>query len=148
MNKSIAFLPLIFIVSNSILLDNSKLRPDIKFLNIEKFITFQEDPIFEVVDTFPEFKGGTMAMYQYIKQNITYPSEAMKANKAGKVVLWFVVEKDGKISKTIIKKSIGYGMDEEAKRIIESMPPWLPGLINKQAVRTYVKMPIFFYLNK
>ena len=55
MNKSIAFLPLIFIVSNSILLDNSKLRPDIKFLNIEKFITFQEDPIFEVVDTFPEF---------------------------------------------------------------------------------------------
>jgi periplasmic protein TonB len=104
------------------------------------------DEIFTSVEQQAEFPGGTKEMYGFLGKNIKYPSAAQRANVSGKVFVKFVVEKDGSISDVNVLKGIGFGCDEEAIRVIKSMPRWSPGKQNGRAVRVYFTMPVVYQL--
>jgi periplasmic protein TonB len=92
----------------------------------------------------PEFPGGDKELYKFLMKNLSYPNAAVRANVEGKVYVKFVVEKDGSIGNLQILKSVGFGCDEEALRVLKSMPSWSPGKQNGKAVRVYYTMPIVF----
>ncbi|WP_304235342.1 energy transducer TonB [Jiulongibacter sediminis] len=106
----------------------------------------KEEEIFTAVEQQPEFPGGTSEMYKYIGNNIKYPAAAQRANVSGRVFVKFVVEKDGSIGKIDVLKGIGFGCDEEAIRVIKSMPKWNPGRQNGKNVRVWFTMPVFYQL--
>lgn len=106
-----------------------------------------EEKVYNEVDKSPEFPGGFSAMYAFMGKTIRYPEEASRKRIQGKVVTAFVVGEDGTIRDIVIEKSAGYGMDEEAVRVIKAMPKWIPGERQGQKVAVYYKMPINFALN-
>ena len=99
---------------------------------------------FDFVETMPEFPGGMQAMYNYITNNLQYPKLAKESNRNGRVVLSFVVNADGSISDINIMESIGFGCDDEAKRVISEMPNWKPGIQNGTQVSVRLILPINF----
>ena len=106
------------------------------------------DTIFKVVDQMPEFPGGVEALMQYLGSNIKYPEQAKRDSIQGRVFVQFVVEKDGSVSGAKILRGIGGGCDEEALRVISSMPNWQPGLDeNDEPVRVEYNIPIKYALN-
>jgi len=104
------------------------------------------EEIFIVVEEPPSFTGGDEARIKYISENIKYPEEARAKGIQGTVFVTFVVEADGAISDEKLLRGIGGGCDEEAVRVIESMPKWVPGKQRGQAVRVQFNMPIRFLL--
>jgi len=104
------------------------------------------DQLFMVVEEMPEFPGGTQALYQYIGKNLKYPEEAKKEGVHGRVVVDFIIEKDGKITNINIKQGIGFGCDEAAKDVISNMPAWSPGKQRGKAVRVKFALPFKFEL--
>jgi len=107
----------------------------------------QEDSVFRVVETMPKYPGGQDAMIQYLVTNIKYPDEAKKQNIKGTVFVKYIVEKDGAITHTEIIRGIGGGCDEEAVRVVSSMPRWSPGKDNGKPVRVEYALPIKFALD-
>ncbi|MDP5139264.1 MAG: M56 family metallopeptidase, partial [Spirosomaceae bacterium] len=104
------------------------------------------EEVFTTVEQNPEFPGGATEMYKYIGERIKYPKLAQQMKVEGKVFLRFVVQKNGEIGDIKILKSIGYGCDEEAVRVISQMPKWTPGKQNGKPVNVYFTMPIKFAL--
>jgi TonB family protein len=104
------------------------------------------DEVFIGVEKHPEFVGGEAAMRHYLGQNVVYPEPATRANVSGRVTLQFIVEKDGSIGTVKVLKGIGFGCDEEAVRVIKSMPNWNPGTQNGKPVRVYFTIPVIFSL--
>ncbi|HHW59441.1 MAG: energy transducer TonB [Bacteroidales bacterium] len=102
------------------------------------------EEIFTFVEEYPEFLGGEKALYEYIKNNVNYSELAIKTNIEGTVYVEFVVEKDGSISDVKVLRGIGGGCDEEAVRVVKSMPKWKPGKQRGQPVRVYYTLPIDF----
>lgn len=94
----------------------------------------------------PEFEGGTEAMMNYLAKNINYPNIARENGIEGRVVLQFVVGIDGKISQIEVLKKLGWGMEEEAIRVVKSMPPWRPGKQNGKPVYVKFTLPVVFKL--
>ena len=105
-----------------------------------------EEEIIEFPDVEAEFIGGAQAMMKYIQQNIQYPPTSIEMNEQGKVYLSFVVEPDGTISNVSIERGVSKDIDNEAKRIVRSMPKWLPGEGKGKKVRTRCRLPINFQL--
>jgi protein TonB len=105
-----------------------------------------EEPIFTVVEQQPEFPGGISEMYKYLGKNIKYPSAASRANVSGKVFMTFVVNTDGSIQDVQVLKGLGFGCDEEATRVVKSMPKWKPGRQSGRPVRVKYNLPINFQL--
>jgi protein TonB len=104
--------------------------------------------ILTFAEQMPEFAGGTEEMYKYLGKNIMYPPNARENSVEGKVVLTFVVGSDGKISQIEqVGKKLGWGCDEEAIRVVKSMPAWTPGKQNGKAVTVKFTLPIRFQLN-
>jgi TonB family protein len=103
--------------------------------------------IFTAVEQNPEFVGGQAKMYQYLGENIKYPAAAQRANVSGRVFVKFIVEEDGSIGNVAVMKGIGFGCDEEAIRVVKSMPRWKPGVQNGKYVRVYYNMPIVYRLD-
>ncbi|WP_324672470.1 TonB family protein [Hymenobacter sp. GOD-10R] len=99
---------------------------------------------FTFVEVMPEFSGGQEALRRYMQRNLHYPSTALANNIAGKVFVSFVVNADGTISNVEILKGLGYGTDEEAIRVVRSMPSWKPGRQNNHPVSVRYTMPITF----
>jgi protein TonB len=99
---------------------------------------------FDFVEIMPEFPGGMQAMYNYITNNLQYPKLAKESNRSGRVVLSFVVNADGSISDINIMEGIGFGCDDEAKRVISEMPNWKPGIQNGTQVSVRLILPINF----
>lgn len=108
--------------------------------------TANDEP-FMVVENMPGFPGGPMAMMQYLQGNIRYPEEARDNNIQGRVMIQFVVEKDGSISNTEVVKSVHELLDAEALRCISAMPAWTPGTQRGEAVRVKLMVPINFRLD-
>ena len=104
-------------------------------------------PIFTAVEENPEFIGGRVEMYKYLGENIQYPAAAQRANVSGRVFVKFIVEEDGSIGDVVVMKGIGFGCDEEAIRVVKSMPKWKPGVQNGKNVRVYYNMPIVYKLD-
>ncbi len=111
-------------------------------------LTYRGEPVFTVVEEIPEFPGGIQALYKYLGKNIKYPAAAAKANVSGKVFLRFVVTKEGEAKDISIIKGIGFGADEEALRVVSSMPRWRPGMQDSKAVNVLYNLPIAFELDK
>jgi len=105
-----------------------------------------EEQIFLVVEEMPSFPGGEKEMYRYIGKNIEYPRMAKESGISGRVFVTFVVEKDGRVTDVKVLRGIGGGCDEEAVRVIKSMPRWKPGKQRGKPVRVQYRMPIKFTL--
>ena len=106
----------------------------------------KQPDVFDVVEGMPQFPGGAAALMQYLSQNIRYPKEAMEAKTQGRVIVQFVVEKDGSISGAHVVKSVNPQLDAEALRVVNAMPNWTPGTQNGQTVRVKYAVPISFRL--
>ena len=106
-----------------------------------------DDYIFTIVEEQPEYPGGTEAMYKYLRDNMRYPTMAREAGIQGTVFVTFVVERDGSITNVEIVRGIGGGCDEEAIRVVRSMPKWNPGKQRNQPVRVQFNLPVRFMLN-
>ena len=104
------------------------------------------EEIFTFVEEYPEFPGGDRALREYVLNNIKYPEVARTSGITGTVYVQFVVEKDGSISDVKVVRGIGGGCDEEAVRVVKSMPKWKPGKQRGQPVRVYFTLPIEFKL--
>ena len=104
------------------------------------------DEICDMPEESPEFAGGTEALYQYLAENIQYPEQAKTDGVQGRVMVRFVVEKDGSITGAEVLRGIGGGCDEEALRVVNEMPNWTPGKQNGEAVRTQFNLPVVFKL--
>lgn len=97
------------------------------------------------VEVMPEFKGGNKAMKEFLMMNMKYPESAVKAKQQGKAVVEFVVKKDGTVSDVYIVKSTGYDvLDNEAMRVVKSMPAWEPGKQKGKPVDVKYFVPITF----
>jgi TonB family protein len=105
-----------------------------------------KDSILNICEEMPEFPGGVNALISHVGQNVVYPAEAMEKEIQGRVFVGFVVEKDGSISNVKVLKGIGGGCDEEAVRVISSMPKWKPGKQKGKPVRVNYQIPISFQI--
>lgn len=106
----------------------------------------EEEMIFVIVESMPMFPGGEAARLKFLNEHIRYPTMAKEAGIQGRVFIQFVVEKDGSITDVKVVRGIGGGCDEEAVRLVESMPPWIPGKQRHSPVRVRFNMPIRFVL--
>lgn len=104
--------------------------------------------IFTVVENQPEFQGGMKELGEYLQNNLRYPASAQKVNAEGKVFVSFIVTKTGEITDVKLLKGIGFGADEEAMRVVQSMPRWKPGSQNGQSVNVRYNIPIKFQLEE
>jgi len=100
------------------------------------------------VDVQPEFNGGQKELIKYVSSNIKYPAAARQNNIQGKVVVTFVIERDGSVTDIKVTKGIGGGCDEEAVRLIRNTPKWRPGVLKGSIVRTNYSLPITFQLGQ
>jgi protein TonB len=105
-----------------------------------------KDKVYEKAEVMPEFPGGEQAMMDFVAKNVTYPKEAMEKEISGRVLVGFIVEKDGSITETEVVKGIGGGCDEEAVRVVKAMPKWKPGKQKGKPVRVHFLLPITFKL--
>ncbi|SNC77439.1 protein TonB [Hymenobacter gelipurpurascens] len=96
------------------------------------------------VEEMPDFIGGQAALAKYLQRHLRYPASALREGVSGKVFVAFTVNSDGTIMDVEILKGLGYGTDEEASRVISSMPAWKPGRQNKHAVPVRYTLPITF----
>jgi TonB family protein len=101
-------------------------------------------PIFSVVDKMPQFPGGLTYLMRYLKENIKYPVDARATGCNGRVILHFVVEPDGSISNVQVLKSVCPSLDNEAVRVVEKMPKWIPGSLKGKPVRVGFILPVRF----
>lgn len=106
----------------------------------------EEERIFEVVEVSPSFPGGQDAMYKFLNDNINYPTIAQENGVQGRVVLQFVVGRNGEITDVKVMKSVDPSLDREAVRVVKSMPRWMPGKQNGQAVKARFTLPVQFRL--
>ena len=105
-----------------------------------------EAEIFQIVEEMPLFPGGEEALLAYLGKNISYPQMAKESNIQGTVYIGFVVEADGSITNVKVLRGIGGGCDEEAIRVVKSMPRWAPGKQRGKPVRVQFNLPIKFVL--
>lgn len=106
----------------------------------------KEEQIFVAVEQQAEFPGGQAALMRWLSQNVRYPEAAQQNDVQGRVVVKFVVEKDGSIGAATIAKGVDKDLDREALRVVKKMPKWQPGKNNGVAVRSYFNLPVVFRL--
>ncbi|MBN2916514.1 MAG: energy transducer TonB [Prevotella sp.] len=102
--------------------------------------------VFDVVEEMPSFPGGQGALMSYLASNIKYPVVAQENGVQGRVIVSFVVERDGSISDVRVARSVDPSLDREAQRVVKSMPSWKPGKQNGSAVRVKYTVPVVFRL--
>ncbi|WP_224998579.1 energy transducer TonB [Cesiribacter sp. SM1] len=103
--------------------------------------------VFTIVEQMPEFEGGDAALMQWLAKNIEYPRQALRTGIQGTVMVSFMIDETGQIKEVVVVRGIGMGCDEEAVRVISSMPGWKPGKQNGQAVRVRRILPIKFQIS-
>jgi len=106
----------------------------------------EESKVFDVVEQMPSFPGGQGALLEYLASHVKYPVVAQENGVQGRVVVSFVVEKDGSITDVRVVRSVDPSLDREAARVVSSMPRWTPGKQNGSAVRVKYNVPVMFKL--
>ncbi|MBR3123650.1 MAG: energy transducer TonB [Prevotella sp.] len=106
----------------------------------------EPEKVFEVVEQMPSFPGGDKALMDFLSNNEKYPVVAQENGVQGRVVISFVVEKDGSITDVRVVRSVDPSLDKEAARVVKSMPRWIPGKQNGAAVRVKYNVPVSFRL--
>ena len=102
--------------------------------------------VFDKVDEMPHFPDGMAGLMQYLSTNVRYPKDAKESGAQGRVIVSFIVEKDGSISNAKVTKPTYSSLDEEALRVVSAMPKWVPGKQNGEAVRVKYAVPVTFRL--
>ena len=124
---------------------SKRLVPEANYQNITGNVSISNSGV-ENGDRLPQFRGGSEALNNYIRNHLVYPSVGIVARRAGKVELSFVIGKDGSLNHIKVEKGIGKYYDEAAIDVIKKSPKWLPGIQNGKAVRVKYNIPIKFTL--
>ena len=109
--------------------------------------TARSEKTYDVVETMPDFPGGTGEMMKYLVKNIRYPKEMEEQKVEGRVIVTFVVRKNGEITDAKVVKSVHPQLDAEALRIINGMPNWTPGMQNGKPMNVKFALPVSFKLD-
>lgn len=121
---------------------------DLKEIAIDTPQEEVQETVFQTVEQMPSFPGGMQALNKYLKDNLRYPTIAAENGVSGRVVLRFVVSKSGKIENVEVLGPVDRALDEEAVRVVKSMPAWVPGKQNGNAVAVYYTLPVTFVLGQ
>ena len=105
-----------------------------------------KEEVFKAVEQMPTFPGGEAALMKYLREHINYPTVAMENNVQGKVIVQFVVTKTGKVGEVKVARSVDRDLDKEAVRVCKSLPDFIPGRMNGQAVNVWYTLPVQFKL--
>ena len=105
-----------------------------------------KEEVFMVAEQMPEYPGGMKEMLKFLQENVKYPENAMKNNVQGRVIVQFVVEKDGTPTEFKVLRSVDPDLDAEALRVMKAMPKWKPGMQKGQVVRVKFTVPVSFKL--
>ena len=115
---------------------------------VDQYLAERKDTInvYDCVEQMPSFPGGTQKLKEFIDENLRYPKELEETCVQGRVIVRFVVERNGKLSNVKVVKSVHPALDKEAIRIVKLMPRWIPGRQNGITVRVKCYIPIIFRL--
>ena len=106
----------------------------------------QTDKVYDRVEVMPEFPGGMQGLFEYMQNNVNYPKEAKNQKIEGRVIVSFIVEKDGSISDVHPLTAVHPLLDKEAMRLVNEIPRWKPGTEKGKAVRVSFALPVSFKL--
>ncbi|MBU0487789.1 MAG: energy transducer TonB [Bacteroidetes bacterium] len=110
------------------------------------YVDISESAVYDFPEVFLEYPGGQAAMNKYLMENLTYPTLAKDSGVQGTVYLRFVVDTDGSITDLQVLNEIGLGCDEEAIRVVQSMPKWKPALMKGKPMPCRINLPVKFVL--
>ena len=115
---------------------------------VDQYLAERKDTInvYDCVEQMPSFPGGTQKLKEFIEENLRYPKELEESCVQGRVIVRFIVERNGKLSNVKVVKSVDPVLDKEALRIVKLMPRWIPGRQNGITVRVKCYIPIIFRL--
>ena len=115
---------------------------------VDQYLAERKDTInvYDCVEQMPSFPGGTQKLKEFIEENLRYPKELEESCVQGRVIVRFIVERNGKLSNVKVVKSVDPVLDKEAIRIVKLMPRWIPGRQNGITVRVKCYIPIIFRL--
>jgi len=105
--------------------------------------TTADDKVYKVCEQMPTYEGGDAALMKYIGENLKYPEEAKERGLQGRVVVGFIIEKDGSLTNFKVLRAVDRALDAEALRVVKGMPKWIPGRQNGQCVRVRYLLPIY-----
>ena len=116
--------------------------------DLKQVVTQAAEPekVFDMVEQMPTFPGGQQELMSYLGKNIKYPTIAQENGTQGRVIIQFVVERDGTITDVHVARGVDPYLDKEAVRVVQSMPKWIPGKQNGKAVRVKFTVPVMFRL--
>ncbi len=106
-----------------------------------------KEKVYDICEQMPSFPGGTNALNAYLAKNVVYPEDAQKKGIQGRVLVKFVVRKDGSISNAQVAKNVDPTLDQEALRVVMGMPKWKPGRNNGELVSCRYVLPLVFRLH-
>jgi len=107
-----------------------------------------KEGIYVNTDVLPEYPGGKKAIQKFIEDNIQYPQEAIDEDVQGTVQITFAIDENGNVYKvTSAGNKIGYGLEQEALRVVKKMPKWKPGKVNGKNVKTRLSLPVVFLIS-
>lgn len=118
----------------------------VRHIVVEPEVVEEVDEVVDFADIMPEYPGGAAALMAYLGKSIKYPIRPQEDGVQGKVIVQFVVDKDGSISNPTVAKSVHPDLDREALRVIQSMPKWKPGVVKGRTVRVKYTVPVTFKL--
>ena len=108
--------------------------------------TTTDDKIYEVCEQMPIFEGGDAALLKYLRENLKYPDNTKDRGVQGRLVIGFIVEKDGSLTDVKVLRPVDIDLDAEVLRLVKGMPKWIPGRHNGQRVRVRHLLPIHICL--
>lgn len=126
--------------------DRNVVREHINEIVVEEKKPVEENKVFTAVEQMPQFPGGDAELMKHIQKNLKYPPVAMENNIQGRVVVQFVVTKTGKVGEVKVVRGKDPDLDKEAVRVVKTLPDFIPGKMNGQAVNVWYTLPITFKL--
>ena len=130
----------------TIVLTESDTKKDVKVVASAPQTVVSDDQTFSVVEQMPEYPGGMRAGLEFMARNLRYPTKAREAGKQGRVIVQFVVRKDGSLSDFKVLRPVDPWLDAEAIRVISTMPKWKPGMQEGKPVSVKFTLPVTFML--
>lgn len=112
-------------------------------------VTMDKSGVYEFSEVMPAYPGGESALENYVTNNVNYPDAALNDGKEGKINVAFTVDENGKVTDAhSVSNKLGDGLDEEAVRVISSMPAWTPGTVKGKPVKARITLPITFQIQE
>ena len=108
--------------------------------------TATDDKVYDVCEQMPTYEGGDAALLKYLRENLKYPDKTKDRGVQGRLVIGFIVEKDGSLTDVKVLRPVDIDLDAEALRVIKGMPKWIPGRQNGKRVRVRYLLPIHICL--